>query len=217
MFVEIENAFEGNLKTFFYKNSNETFKDICLLLIHLKSVIIYILKNMVSIFGSIKFNILVECTYIKPLSNEMQDRTFKSRNIPLFHSSSITSVVNNVINVICTEEENYLMKGSNSTLYSIDGILIRINNNKPLRDGSSYIPFPKFLSVKKCIINPKNNDECCFKWSILCRYVDGQHPERINHRYNSLENKFNFQEINFPTPIKQIKIFESIIKIIMYL
>ena len=85
---------------------------------------------------------------------------------------------------------------------STDGILIRINRYKPLR-GSSYIPLPSFLSLKKCIINLKSKDEYCFKWAILCRYIEGSHPERINYRYKSIENKFDFKGIDFPMPLKQ--------------
>lgn len=95
------------------------------------------------------------------------------------------------------------------SLNSIDGVLIRINRFKPLR-GSSYISLPPKLSAKKCIINPKNCDNYCFKWAILCRFINGTHPERINYRYFNIENKFNFTTIEFPTSLKQIKLFEKI-------
>ena len=32
--------------------------------------------------------------------------------------------------------------------------------------GSSCIPLPRFLAVKKAIINLKNEDDECFKWAI---------------------------------------------------
>ena len=45
-FIEIENAFKGNLRTYFYKNNNNVIKDICLLLIYLKLEILNILSNI---------------------------------------------------------------------------------------------------------------------------------------------------------------------------
>ena len=69
-FVEIENAFSGNLRTYFYKNTRETYKVICLFLINLKWSIINILNTMLSIYGTIKFNLLVECTYKKLITEE---------------------------------------------------------------------------------------------------------------------------------------------------
>lgn len=94
---------------------------------------------MIVIYNAIKFNILVECTYVKNNINEYQDRTFKTKNIILLHSSSIPSEIDSMINSICNEEDIYVQKGSGWSLHSIDGILIRINRFKPLR-GSSYIP-----------------------------------------------------------------------------
>lgn len=72
-FIEIKNAFRGNLRTFFYRNNNSIIKDICLLLINLKYKIADILNRVVLTYNAVKFNILVECTYIKPVINKFQD------------------------------------------------------------------------------------------------------------------------------------------------
>lgn len=44
--------------------------------------------------------------------SKRQDRTFKTKNFPLFFNSSISTVVINTINDICSEEDTYLQKGS---------------------------------------------------------------------------------------------------------
>ena len=33
--------------------------------------------------------------------------------------------------------------------------------------SSSYLPLPDWLARKKAIVNPHNNDEECFKWSVI--------------------------------------------------
>ena len=33
--------------------------------------------------------------------------------------------------------------------------------------GSSYIPLPAFLAANKAIINLRNEDDECFKWTII--------------------------------------------------
>ena len=33
--------------------------------------------------------------------------------------------------------------------------------------GSSYLPLPDWLARKKAIVNPHNDDEECFKWSVI--------------------------------------------------
>ena len=36
-----------------------------------------------------------------------------------------------------------------------------------LMRGSSYLPLPNWLARKKAIINPKNEDQECFKWAVI--------------------------------------------------
>ena len=36
-----------------------------------------------------------------------------------------------------------------------------------LMRGSSYLPLPDWLVRKKAIVNPHNDDEECFKWSVI--------------------------------------------------
>ena len=94
-------------------------------------------------------------------------------------------------------------KGSGWSLHRIDGILLRINRFRPLR-VASYIQLPKFLQIKKCIINPKNKDNYCFKWAI---YLDIYF--HVNFHYFNLESKFDFKHIDFPSPLSRISCLEK--------
>lgn len=47
---------------------NKTIKDVCLF-IYLKSTIANIFQTMVLMYNAIKFNLLVECTYVKLVIN----------------------------------------------------------------------------------------------------------------------------------------------------
>lgn len=71
----------------------------------------------------------------------------------------------------------------------------------PLR-GSSYIPTPKFLAKKHCLINIQNDDALCFKYSVLC----GLHindpslkkdPQRVT-KYAQWADELDFTGISFP-------------------
>ena len=51
-----------------------------------------------------------------------------------------------------------------------------------LTRGSSYLPLPDWLVKKGSIINPQNEDEECFKWSVIAalKWTDiKSHPERM--------------------------------------
>jgi hypothetical protein len=47
--------------------------------------------------------------------------------------------------------------------------------------GSSYVATPACIASKKCIINPKNTDQECFKYATLAHFAqDIPHPERLS-------------------------------------
>lgn len=208
-FIELKSAFKGILKTYYYKNESEQYKDICLLMIAIKSKIKTILVNHLEQFGALKFNLLVECTYIRHFTEELQSRAFKTSNTTLYYGSLIDVILRKLVKKICYEEDESLAKGSGWSLHTVDGILLRISRFKPL-GGSSHIPLPKDIQSKHAIINPLNcNDDECFKWAILSRYIKGPHPERINKRYTAIESKIDFACIDYPTSLKDIKKFEK--------
>ena len=79
-----------------------------------------------------------------------------------------------------------------------------------LTRGSSYIPLPDWLARKKAIINPKNEDQECFKWAVITasRWEEiNNYPERISKLKRS-EADFSWSGIGFPVSVKDIKKFE---------
>ena len=43
-----------------------------------------------------------------------------------------------------------------------------------LTRGSSYLPLPDWLASKKATVNPHNDDEECFKWSVIVAENQGR-------------------------------------------
>ena len=79
-----------------------------------------------------------------------------------------------------------------------------------LTRGSSYLPLPNLLARKKAIINPKNEDQECFKWAVIAalRWEEiNNNPERIS-KLKRFEKDFDWFGIEFPVSIKDIKKFE---------
>ena len=79
-----------------------------------------------------------------------------------------------------------------------------------LTRGSSYIPLPAWLSKQKAIINPKNLDMKCFKWSVIASMkweeIDCDHQRISKLRRH---DDFDWDGINFPVSACDIKRFES--------
>ena len=102
------------------------------------------------------------------------------------------------------------MKGSDFVFSGIGYFYYDFNRISISKSGS-YIESPKWLNDKKSTVNPKNNDYKCFQYATTIALnfdkVTSQ-PERITKKLKSFINKYNWNDINFPTTRKDWNRFE---------
>ena len=78
-----------------------------------------------------------------------------------------------------------------------------------LTRGSSYLPLPDWLARKKVIVNPHNDDEECFKWSVIAvENVRMMDPQRVSN-LRKLTDNYDWSGLEFPVSIKDIGNFET--------
>ena len=78
-----------------------------------------------------------------------------------------------------------------------------------LTRGSSYLPLPDWLVRKKVIVNPHNNDEECFKWSVITvEKVGMKDPQRVSN-LRTFKDNYDWFGLEFPVSIKNIGKFET--------
>ena len=100
---------------------------------------------------------------------------------------------------------NFQGSGSNWEFVAVNRLEIHLGDYVPL-SGSTFISLPKQIAEKKAIINIKNDDEHCFKWSVTraLNPVDS-HAERITKKLK----KQSVSGLTFPVELNQIRIFEK--------
>ena len=80
-----------------------------------------------------------------------------------------------------------------------------------LMRGSSYVPLPDWLMIKKAIINPKNADMwAVIKWAVIAamKWEEiGNNPERVS-KLRRYEGDFDWSDIEFPVSFRDIKKLE---------
>ena len=108
--------------------------------------------------------------------------------------------------------ENFGKALQEKSKWSLDSVIhlkIHMVELNPLGIGS-YIPLPEFIAKKNAIINMKNEDNECFKWSIT-RALNPKkdNPERITKVLREQSEELNWTGISFPTSLKDISKFES--------
>ena len=79
-----------------------------------------------------------------------------------------------------------------------------------MENGRSNVDSPKWLKNKKATINPKNNDNNCFQYSLtaVLNYENiKNHPQRVSN-IKPFIDQYNWKEIEFPSEQKDWKNFE---------
>ena len=103
----------------------------------------------------------------------------------------------------------FAQAGSGWTLEQNQAIILEMTEYQPI-GGTSFIELPKNIYDTKSIVNVKNNDQQCFKWSVLAAlHPTNNHPERVIH-YQPFQDELNFTGIQFPVTIDQITKFEKL-------
>ncbi|KAL4134705.1 hypothetical protein QTP88_006428 [Uroleucon formosanum] len=191
-----------------YKKNTDNLSNFSAFLVSSKKDLIQLLKSS-SMKHPIKFNLNLEATYSQPnVENSAENRAFKTSDKEIFMDTYIDSIVEQAFVKLLFEEDVYTSKGSGFTLEAIDGLLLSVYKYTPI-GGSSYIPLPNYIKNKKAVINPQYIDQNCFKWLIPAKHVLGNNKNLAGENYTSLEEKYNFSGLTFPTPITEIKIFEK--------
>ena len=110
----------------------------------------------------------------------------------------------------CLEEmERFQKKGSGWRFENVVSLDINIDPFNPMRAGS-YFLLPRKLAFKKAIINVKNEDNECFKWTVTSAiYQTKVHPERLTSKLRENAARLNWDGIKFPTTLQQISRFEK--------
>ena len=108
---------------------------------------------------------------------------FTSLMTEFFEGTNTPELIQRMSEHIKTQVENPRMPESG--FITLDQIMhLHINFHRlALTQGSSYIMLPEWMAKKKAVINPKNNDEKCFKWGAIAalHHEDTKHhPERID-------------------------------------
>ena len=102
------------------------------------------------------------------------------------------------------------MRRSEFIFDSVDALYYDLNKTSLSRGGSD-IDSPKGLKNKKATINPKDNDDKCFQYSLNVALNHEQiknNPERIS-KIKPFFDQYNWKEIDFPSHRKDWKKFES--------
>ena len=155
------------------------------------------------------------------LTCEMTRKELFSENIQIlnsfFHSETVENleatnqsvIYDGSIQTIEEIIQNFNQRGSNWIFQRVFSLDVHFTDFIPLR-GSTFLPLPKKIRDKKAIINMKNDDNQCFKWSVTrSRHPVDVHPERITKELKDQSERLDWSGLKFPVKLDHIVIFEK--------
>ena len=176
-----------------------------------------VLEEFFTYHRNIKFNMLLVCMMEQQLLSKdkgviglNQSKAYFTSGIRKnLKSTDVNELINLCYKNILNDIDAYQENGSGWYFVHVVQLEIHTVEFNPSK-GSSYIPFPDWLSNKKAIVNIQNKDEKCFLWCIL-RYVYPKeiHEERLAD-LKKYENSLNTKGITFPMKLKDITKFEKL-------
>ena len=117
--------------------------------------------------GSIKWYLTLQVNYYKiTILQEITTNPYFKSDVFIATTQNVEEELSISFQQLLNRVENFEREGSAWQISQIIKLDINIAQYSPI-SGSSYVKLPAILQAKKAILNIQNNDEYCFKWSVL--------------------------------------------------
>ena len=160
-----------------------------------------------------KVQLIISTVFLNYLNDETAIKYTYSDNVEIRSTDDSKRIVTELFNSLLHRYQETLenkMEGSRFVFDYVNFLDIKFNPVHLIR-GRSCIPSPNQIKSEKATINPKNDDNECFKYAIA---VALNHTEISNHleRISNVKkqtHKYNWNNINFPSQRKGLEQFEK--------
>ena len=143
-------------------------------------------------------------------STQILNTFFHSETVENLEGADESAVFDRSIQTIEERIQNFNQRGSNWRFERVLSLDVHFTDFQPLR-GSTFLPLPSKISTKKAVINMKNNDDQCFKWSVV-RALNpvAKNSERITKELKDQSERLVWSGLKFPVKLDQIVVFEQL-------
>ena len=140
---------------------------------------------------------------------EKVEEGFSNEQSIVLKGTNLEQVYKKIKQEIVEKFEAYQKKGSDWIFEEILKLELYISEYN-VTNGSTYFPLPDCLKNKNAIINIKNNDNHCFKWSVTrALNLKKKNNERVDLCLKKYAEKLNWSNVKFPSSFHDIDMFEK--------
>ena len=104
----------------------------------------------------------------------------------------VKRIINSFLNNY--QKEEIILRNESNFVFESDDLLSYHIHKTSLKRGNSYIKSPEWIANKKSTINPTNEHDKCFKYSIIVALHHNKfknHPERISNMHHFFSYEYN--------------------------
>ena len=165
-------------------------------------------------FGEWKIQLTMQIIFISSIdSRETCIMRVKSDNIEIMMVSKTKDIIKELKEPLLQnyQEGSEESMGESRFIFDRADLLYYSREKTSLKRSGSYIKSPKWLKNKKAIINPKNDDDKCFQYSLIAALDHqkiGKNPQRISNIEPFIQS-YEWKGIDFPSHSKDWKTFEQ--------
>ena len=142
-------------------------------------------------------------------STQILNTFFHSETVENLEGTDEREIYDGFIQTIEERIQNFNQRGSNWRFERVISLDIHFTDFQPLR-GSTFLPLPRKIATKKAVINMKNDDDLCFKWSVTrALHPVEKNSERVSKILKYQSERLDWSGLKFPVDLKQIIIFEK--------
>ena len=206
--IELEQAFRGAYR--FYRVNGKPKMDVDTFFNRIRKEVIGLIKRELKTRTSARIQTTAWIRFVRD-DEEGQERVelaFKRLMMSVYRGSEMDQIVDGMIANMKFQIENPALLNSRSVFDEF--LYLDVNFHQlNLTRGSSYLPLPDWLARKKAIVNPHNDDEECFKWSVIAAEKVGmKDPQRVSN-LRKFTDSYDWSGLEFPVSIKDIGKFEN--------
>ena len=216
--IELEQAFGGAYRS--YRVNGKPKMDVDTFFNRIRKELIELIKRELKTRASARIQTTAWIRFIRdgPLGGpgeahdeEGQERVelgFNSLLTSVYRGSETDQIVDGMIANMKFQIENPALL--NSRFVFDEFLYLDVNFHQlNLTRGSSYLPLPDWLVRKKAIVNPHNDDEECFKWSVIAAEIAWMKDPQLVSNLRKFMDNYDWSGLEFPVSIKDIGRFET--------
>ncbi|XP_074041969.1 uncharacterized protein [Leptinotarsa decemlineata] len=173
----------------------------------LKQKVFKLLEEVLVIHKSVKVNMEVFGRYYLQTKENLEVKSFNSPNQVVDQSNDLNVIYNIFIDALTAQAMEFQHRDSGWTIEEILFMEVNVNKYSPL-GGSSYIKLPKFIELKKSVVNVINQDQYCFAWAVTSALYPASVRVCEISSYPHFSTVLNVAGMDFPVKLKDIPKFE---------